>query len=109
MPARASVLYVSPSEAVHDAVLRVFAASEKVDLIAYQDEQVLLQGARLGLEVACAFELLVFVDVLRVNLNAEVFDNGLIRIVNGLSCQVGKGARLYLLLLLLEWRKLARP
>ena len=71
-------------------MLRVFAAAEKVDLVAYQYEQVLLQGARLGLEVACAFELLVFVNLLRVNLYAEVLDNGLVRFVNDLRCQVRK-------------------
>lgn len=71
-------------------MLRVFAAAEKINLVAYQDEQVLLQGARLGLEVACAFELHVLVNLLRINLNAEVLDNGLVRFVNDLRCQVRK-------------------
>ena len=60
---------------MHDFVLGVRAAAEKVDLIADQNQKVFLERANLCFEVARAFILLAFVHHLVCVIRTESLDN----------------------------------
>jgi hypothetical protein len=72
-----SIIDVSASKTVHDLVLCVGTAPEKVNLVANQNQQVLLQSADLCLQVACPFKLLALVDYLVALASSESFNHHL--------------------------------